>query len=75
VNSIDSLKVSRQVAGLAYSQTEPCVNIGTGILTNGKKQGDVDCSNAVNSIDALKVSRKVAGLSYSQTEPCPDIGT
>ena len=72
---MDALKVSRQVAGLSYSQTEPCVNIGTGILTNGEKQGDVDCSNNVNSVDTLKLQRYAAGLEYSQQEPCPNIGT
>ena len=67
--------MSRYAAGLGYSQTEPCVNIGTGILTNGEKQGDVDCNNSVNSVDALKLQRYAAGLSYSQTEPCPQIGS
>lgn len=75
VNAVDSLKVLRYGAGLSYGQTEPCVNIGTGILTNGEKQGDVDCNNAVNSVDALKLLRYGAGLSYSQSEPCPNIGT
>ena len=75
VNSIDGLKITRQTAGLSYSQNEPCVNIGTGVLTNGVKQGDVDCNNTVNSIDTLKLQRYVAGLSYAHPESCPDIGS
>ena len=75
VNSVDSLKVSRHAAGLSYSQNEPCPNIGTGTLANGKKQGDIDCSNAVNSVDALKLKRFAAGLEYAQNEPCPNIGS
>jgi hypothetical protein len=74
VNSVDSLKVSRHAAGLSVSQTEPCPNIGSGVLAGGQKQGDIDCNNTVNSVDALKLKRYVAGLAYSQNEPCPDIG-
>jgi hypothetical protein len=75
VNSIDSLRLLRYGAALAYSQSEPCEDIGTGVLANGQIQGDVDCTNAVNSVDALKVLRFSAGLAYSQSEPCPDIGS
>jgi len=75
VNSVDALKVLRYGADLSYSQTEPCQNIGTGILTNGEWQGNVDCNVKVNSVDALKLLRYGAGLSYSQNEPCQNIGS
>jgi hypothetical protein len=75
VNSIDSLKLLRFSSGMAYSQTEPCEDIGTGVLANGEIQGDVDCSDAVNSVDSLKVLRYASALAYSQSEPCPDIGS
>jgi hypothetical protein len=74
VNSIDSLKVSRYVASLPYSQNEPCVDIGSK-LPNLIKQGNVDCNSAINSIDSLKLTRYTASLSYNQNEPCPDIGS
>ena len=65
----------RFASGLAYGQTEPCEDIGTGTLANGETQGDVDCSNVVNSVDSLKLLRYGSGLAYSQNEPCPDIGS
>ena len=71
---MDSLKVRRYVAGHEYSQTEPCVDMGT-LLSNGVIQGDVDCSLTINAVDSLKILRYRSGLSYSQTEPCPDIGS
>jgi hypothetical protein len=75
VNSIDALKVLRYGSGLAYSQTEPCTDIGAILAGVGEMQGDVDCSNAVNSVDSLKLLRYASGLAYSQTEPCPNIGS
>jgi hypothetical protein len=73
---VDALKILRYKASLSYSQNEECPDIETGILTNGQKQGNVDCSNnSVNSVDALKILRYKADLSYNQTEPCPDIGS
>ncbi|HSP55341.1 MAG TPA: M36 family metallopeptidase, partial [Dehalococcoidia bacterium] len=79
VNSVDALKVLRNVASLSVSQTEPCPDIGQGLLGIPQGiaplQGDVDCSGSVNSVDALKILRFVAGLSVSQNEPCADIGT
>ncbi|HSP55954.1 MAG TPA: hypothetical protein VLS25_10245, partial [Dehalococcoidia bacterium] len=80
VNSVDALKVLRDVASLSVSQTEPCPDIGQGLLGIAPQgiaplQGDVDCSGSVNSVDALKILRFVAHLSVSQNEPCADIGT
>jgi len=73
VNSVDSLKILRQNAGLSVSQSEPCTDLLT-LLALGELQGDVDCSNAVNSVDSLKILRFGAGLSVAQTQPCPLIG-
>jgi hypothetical protein len=74
VNSVDSLKLLRYSAGLAYGQSEPCTDIGVP-LPAGPMQGDVDCSGTINSIDSLKVLRFSANLAYSQTPPCPSIGS
>jgi hypothetical protein len=71
VNSVDSLKILRYVAGLSVAQNEPCADLGTG----DPLWGDVDCSGAVNSVDSLKILRYVAALPVAQTEPCPDLGT
>jgi hypothetical protein len=75
INSVDALKVLRYSAALGYSQTEPCPDIGIGVVQGGMLQGDVNCSTAVNSVDSLLLLRYGAGLSVSQIEPCPDIGS
>jgi hypothetical protein len=77
VNSVDSLKILRYGASLSYSQNNPCPDIGSGTLPNGKKQGDIDCKGIVTSVDALKILRYGATLPYSQNEPppCPNIGS
>ncbi len=75
INSIDALKLLRAGAGLPYTQTEPCANIGTETLPNGELQGDIDCSGAANAVDALKLLRYTASLPVIQNEPCPDIGS
>jgi hypothetical protein len=75
INSVDALKVLRAGASLAYSQSEPCVDIGTVIAGVDEIQGDVDCSGAFNSVDSLKLLRFSAALVYTQNEPCPDIGS
>ncbi len=72
VDSVDSLKQLRHVAGLSVSQEEGCPDIGTDVA--GHLFGDVDCDNDVDSVDSLKVLRHVAGMSVSQDEPCTDIG-
>ena len=79
VDSVDSLKVLRYVAGLPVVQNEPCTDIGVGMpgfAAHGGQhlQGDVDCGGDVSSVDALKVLRYVASLPVNQTEPCTDIG-
>jgi hypothetical protein len=71
VDSVDSLKGLRHVAGLSVSQNEPCPAIGSEVAS---LFGDVDCDDDVDSVDSLKILRSVAGLSVSQIEPCPDIG-
>ncbi len=71
VDSVDSLKELRHVAGLSVSQNEPCPEIGSEVAS---LFGDVDCDDDVDSVDSLKILRSVAGLSVSQIEPCPDIG-
>ncbi len=77
MNSVDSLKVLRFGVALPYSQNEPCPNIGSGVLPNGNKQGDIDCTGIVTSVDSLKILRYTSSLPYSQNEPppCPNIGS
>lgn len=70
VDSVDSLKQLRHVAGLSVSQEPGCPAIGSGTPT----WGDVDCDDDVDSVDALKVLRHVAGLPVQQNEPCTDVG-
>jgi hypothetical protein len=72
VSSVDALKELRDIVELAYTQDEPCPDIGT---DTASVWGDVDCNGGVTSVDALKILRFVAELSVSQTEPCADIGT
>jgi hypothetical protein len=79
INSVDSLKILRYGAGLTYTQTEPCPDIGTALARLGAagmltQMGDVDCDEDVDSVDALKILRSVASLPVAQTEPCRDIG-
>ena len=71
VNSVDSLKILRFVAGLSVTQEPDCPDIDTEVAS---LFGDVDCTGAVNSVDSLKILRFVAGLSVSQTGQCADIG-
>jgi hypothetical protein len=82
VNSVDSLKILRFVAGLSVQQNEPCTNVGDGIAgfapgAHGGPhfQGDVDCSGAANSVDSLKILRYVAGLPNNLPAGCPPIGS
>ncbi len=73
VDSVDSLKVLRHVAGLTVSQTEPCPDLG--IPADGGVFGDVDCGGDIDSVDALRLLRHVAGLPPLSTPPgCPPIG-
>lgn len=68
VDSVDSLKILRHVAGLPVSQDDPCTPIG-------EPPSDVDCDGAVNAVDALKILRYVANLTVAKGEQCPSIGT
>ena len=75
VSATDALKILRFVAGLTYTQTEPCVDIGAG---GPPVQGNVDCSttgNPVSATDALKVLRSVANLPVTQAAGCVKIGS
>ena len=80
VNSVDSLKILRFVAGLSVSQNEPCTDVGgaiAGFAAHGgqHKQGDVDCNGSANSVDSLKILRFVAGMPNDLPAGCPAIGT
>ena len=68
MDSVDSLKILRHVAGLPVSQDDPCTPIG-------EPPSDVDCDGAVNAVDALKILRYVANLTVAKGEQCPSIGT
>jgi Tol biopolymer transport system component len=76
VSAVDALKVLRFGAGLAVSQSEPCLDVGLARLLappDDWKMGDVDCSGGVNAIDALKVLRAVAALPVAKPPGCPDV--
>ncbi len=62
VNSIDSLQILRDVAGLAT--TAQCLAAA----------GDVNCDASPNSIDALGILRHVAGLNVQTPDGCTPIG-
>jgi hypothetical protein len=70
VSAADALKVMRFVSHLAFSQNEPCPDIGA-----ASSWGDVECNGAVNSVDALKILQHVTGMQVVQQEPCPNIGS
>jgi hypothetical protein len=72
VNSIDALKLSRHVAGLSVSQTEPCPDVGTG---DGEVFGDVNCDGNITAVDALFVLRFVAALPVNLPQGCRPVGT
>jgi hypothetical protein len=72
VDSVDGLGVSRFVAGLPVSQTQPCPAVGTGAPFG---HGDVNCSGEVNAVDALFILRHVAGLPVNLPQGCREIGT
>jgi hypothetical protein len=71
VDSVDSLKVLRHVAGLDVAQTEPCPDIGTGVPIFG----DIDCDDDVDSVDSLRILRHVAGLPNNLGPGCGPVGT
>jgi CSLREA domain-containing protein len=72
VNSVDALKILRHSAGLPVSQAEPCVNVGT-MLVSGWKRGDANCSGGVNSVDSLLILRVNSALPVSLPAGCPSI--
>ncbi len=73
VDAVDALKDLRYVAGISYSQDEPCPDIGTEVAS---KFGDVDCDEDIDAVDALRILRFVAGLPPLSTPPsCPPIGS
>ena len=72
VDSVDSLKTLRFVAGLPFGQTEPCPDVGSEVASIF---GDIDCDDDVDSVDSLKLLRFVAGLPFGQIEPCPEVGS
>ena len=80
VDSVDGLKNLQEVAGLPYSQTDPCFELGdvVGVATASGIQiawGDVDCDGDVDSVDALGILRSVAALPVVQQQPCPVLGS
>jgi hypothetical protein len=71
VDSVDSLKELRHIAGLLVSQAQPCPKIGSDVAS---LFGDVDCDDDVDPVDSLKILRYVAALSVSQAPGCTPIG-
>ena len=80
VNAVDALKNLQEVAGFAYSQTDPCFQLGetVGVQKAGFGDfpwGDVDCDGDVDSVDALTILRWIAALPVNQEPGCPEIGS
>jgi hypothetical protein len=76
INSVDALKLLRHSAGLTVTQSEPCADLGSGPLTSGWVQGDVNCSGGgspVNSVDALLILRAASALPFTIPSSCPPI--
>jgi hypothetical protein len=69
--------VSRYVAGLPVTQSEPCPDIGPSIKIGGtfRQWGDVDCDGDVDVVDANKIQQYVDGGSPSQNSGCPAFGS
>ncbi len=80
VDPVDGLKNLQELAGLPYSQTDPCFALGTpvGVATASGVQipwGDVDCDGDVDSVDALGILRSIAALPVVQQQVCPVLGS
>lgn len=72
VGITDLIKEELYIAGLPYTQEEPCPDLNA---TVASFWGDVDCNLALAIPDAIKIGQSIAGNPVEQTEPCPDIGT
>lgn len=79
VDAVDALKNLRDVAALAYTQTEPCPDLGdtVPVAAAGANRvwGDVDCDGDVDAVDALAILRFVAALPVNQQPGCPAMGS
>jgi len=71
VTAVDALKILRYVAGMPYTQHEPCPDIGTVMGAPGNSAqfacgspwfGDVDGNGIVGSPDAMWILRRIAEL-------------
>jgi len=76
VDSVDALKVLRNVAGLPIDQTGPCHAVGASITVDGaaRKFGDWDCDGNVTAVDALAVLLFVVNDPLTPSG-CPVVGT
>jgi len=79
VAAVDALKNLQEVAGLPYSQNEPCFDLGgtVSVAPAGATEriwGDVDCDSDVDSVDALGILRKLVAFPVNQQPGCPEIG-
>lgn len=80
VDAVDGLKALQDVAGLPYSQNDPCTPLGESVgvsptSTTERPWGDVDCDGDVDAADGLSILRYVAGLPPTQQQGCPAIGS
>ena len=72
VDSVDSLKVLRNIALLSVQQEPGCPEIGSEVAS---LFGDVGCDDDVDAVDALFILRYVAVLPVPQPQGCREIGT
>ena len=79
VAAVDALKDLQEVAGIPYSQTDPCFPLGdsVGVTVAGTDQilwGDVDCDGDVDAVDAFAILSHIVAFAVNQVQPCPAIG-
>lgn len=76
---MDALKGLQDVAGIGYSQTQPCPELGEAVavaIASGQQAlwGDLDCDGDVDAVDALQALRYLAGFGANQAPGCPSVG-
>lgn len=72
VNSVDGLRILRQVAGLAPNLPAGCPPLTA--LAGPGPRADMDCNGTVDSVDSLRILRYTAGLDPGLPGGCGAIG-
>ena len=80
VDAVDALKNLQHVAGLPFTQNDPCFDFESTVDvtpagSDERAWGDADCDQDVDSVDALSILRWIAAFTVNQEQPCPEIGS